>query len=124
MKRAFAVVLTVMVVGLAGAAPSPDEDNSAKIVGKWEVTKSGSDIPNGSTIDFTKDGKINVLIKEKDKDDVKIDGTYKVEKEKLTVKLKVADQTLEETVSIQKLTDEALELKDKDGKVDVLKKLK
>ncbi|MDB5312768.1 MAG: hypothetical protein JWO38_6970 [Gemmataceae bacterium] len=123
MKRVFAVVTAVVMVGLAGAAPAPEaDDNAKKIVGKWEVSKSGSDIPAGSTIEFSKDGKLSVLIKEKE--DVKIEGTFKVEKEKLTVKLKVADQTLEETVTIQKLTDDALELKDKDGKVDVLKKSK
>jgi uncharacterized protein (TIGR03066 family) len=119
MKRLFAVALGVLVFGLAAGADDKD-DNAKKIVGTWEVTKSGSDLPAGSTVEFTKDGKLNVVIK--DNDTVKLDGTYKVEKDKLTVKLKAGDQTIEETVTIQKLTDKELELKDKDNKVDVMKK--
>ena len=48
------------------------------------VTKSGSDLLVGSTVEFTKDGKLSAVIKG---DDTKLEGTYKVEKEKLTVKL-------------------------------------
>ena len=110
-----------LIVLTAGSGTAADEDNAKKIVGKWEVTKSGSDLPTGSTVEFTKDGKLTAIVKG---DDTKIEGTYKVEKEKLTVKLKVADQSIEETVTITKLTDDALELKDKDAKVDVFKKLK
>lgn len=119
MKRVFAVVLGVFVLGLTAGAD--DADNAKKIVGKWEVSKSGSDLPKGSTVEFTKDNKLNVVFKDNDKE-TKIDGTYTVAKDKLTVKLKAGDQTVEETVTIQKLTDKVLELKDKDGKVDELSK--
>ena len=125
MNRLFALALSGMIVGLAGFAGAADDkdkdDNAKKIVAKWEVTKSGSDLPVGSTVEFTKDGKITATIKD---DTTKIEGTYKVEKEKLSVKLKVGDQTVDEVVTITKLTDDALELKDKDGKVDVFKKAK
>lgn len=129
MKRLFAVALAGMMFGLAGltsAAPQKedkdkDNDNAKKIVGKWEVTKSQSDLPAGSSIDFTKDGKLMAVIKG---DDLKLEGTYKVEKDKLTVKLKAGDQSIEETVTITKLTDDMLELKDKDGKLDNFKKAK
>ena len=124
MKGLFGVALVAVLFGLAGFAGADDkDDNAKKIVGKWEVTKSGSDVPVGSTVTFSKDGKINVAVKLDGKDE-SIDGTYKVEKDKLTVKLKVADQTIEETLTLQKLTDKELEIKDKDGKVDVLKKVK
>ena len=56
--------------------------------------------------------------------EVKLDGTYKVEKDKLTVKIKIGDQNIEETATIKKLTDDALEIEDKDKKVDVFKKKK
>lgn len=125
MKRLFAVALGLAVLGLAGTAGAQDkkDDNAAKIVGKWEVTKSGSDLPAGSTIEFTKDGKLTAVVKA-DGQELKLDGTYKVEKEKLTVKLKLGDQEMEEAVTIKKLTDDALEVEDKDKKVDVFKKVK
>ena len=121
MNRLFALALGGLIVVTAGFATAADDDNAKKIVGKWEITKSGSDLPVGSTVEFTKDGKLSAVIKG---DDTKLEGTYKVEKEKLTVKLKVGDQSVEETVTITKLTEDALELKDKDTKVDVFKKLK
>jgi len=120
MNRLFALALGGLIVLTAGFATAQD-DNAKKIVGKWEITKSGSDLPTGSTVDFAKDGKLTAVIKG---EDTKLEGTYKVEKDKLTVKLKVADQTIEETVTITKLTDDELELKDKDAKVDVFKKSK
>lgn len=125
MKRLFAVALGLAVLGLAGTAGAQDkkDDNAAKIVGKWEVTKSGSDLPAGSTIEFTKDGKMTAVVKA-DGQELKLDGTYKVEKEKLTVKLKLGDMEMEEAVTIKKLTDDALEVEDKDKKVDVFKKVK
>jgi uncharacterized protein (TIGR03066 family) len=121
MNRLFAFALGGLIVVTAGFSGAADDDNAKKIVAKWEVTKSGSDLPEGSTVEFTKDGKITAVIKG---DETKIEGTYKVEKEKLNVKLKIGDQSIEETVTITKLTDDALELKDKDAKVDVFKKVK
>jgi uncharacterized protein (TIGR03066 family) len=121
MNRLFALALGGLIVLTAGFAGAADDDNAKKIVGKWEVTKSGSDLPAGSTVEFTKDGKLTAVIKG---DCTKIEGTYKVEKDKLNVKLKVGDQSVDETVTITKLSDTELELKDKDNKVDVFKKAK
>jgi len=125
MHRFFALALCGMILGIAGFASAADKDdkndNAKKIVGKWEITKSGSELPTGSTVEFTKDGKLTAVIKG---DDNKLEGTYKVEKDKLTVKLKAGDQTVEETVTITKLSDTELVLKDKDNKVDEFKKAK
>lgn len=121
MKRLFAVALGVVVFSLAGTTPAQDE--SKKIVGKWEITKSGSDLPNGTVIEFTKDGKLNVAIKLGDKEE-KLTGSYKVEKTKLTVKLEAGGETHEEVVTITKLTDDVLIIEDKEKKVDEFKKKK
>jgi uncharacterized protein (TIGR03066 family) len=122
MKAVFAGLLGVVLVVCAGSAQGQD-DNAKKIVGMWEITKAGGDLPAGSTLEFTKDGKLNAVINAEGME-VKLDGTYKVEKDKLTVKIKVADQSIEETATIKKLTDDALEIEDKDKKVDVFKKKK
>jgi uncharacterized protein (TIGR03066 family) len=121
MKRLLTVAMAVVMIALAGTAPAADEDK--KIVGKWEITKSGCDLPPGTTIEFTKDGKLTVVLKIEGKDE-KITGTYKVDKTKLTVKLEAGGETHEETVTITKLTDDALSIEDKDKKVDEFKKAK
>jgi uncharacterized protein (TIGR03066 family) len=122
MKSVFAGLLGVVMVGFATTAQAQD-DNAKKIVGVWEVAKSGGDLPAGSTIEFTKDGMLKAVVKVEGME-VKLDGTYKVEKEKLTVKIKVAEQNIEEIATIKKLTDDALEIEDKEKKVDVFKKKK
>lgn len=122
MKAVFAAALGVVMVVVAGTAQAQD-DNAKKIIGTWIVDKAGGDLPVGSSLEFTKDGKLLAVIKA-DGMEVKLDGTYKVEKDKLSVKVKIGDQNLEETATIKKLTDEALEIEDKDKKVDVFKKKK
>lgn len=85
MKRLFAMSLGVMLFGLAGFSQAADvDDYPKKIVGIWEVTKSESNLPNGTTVEFTKDGKLSVIIKG---DDTKLSGTYKLDKDTLNVKL-------------------------------------
>ena len=122
MKSLFAGVLGVAVVCFAQTARGQD-DNAKKIVGVWELAKAGGELPAGSTVEFTKDEKLIAAFKVEGME-VKLEGTYKVDKEKLTVKLKLADQSIEETATIKKLTDDALELEDKDKKVDVFKRKK
>ena len=119
MKALFATVLGVAVLGLAKVQAQDTE----KLVGKWEITKSAGEAPVGTVVEFTKDGKISAVVK-LEKEEIKIEGTYKLEKDKLMLKLKVGDMTSEDVLTVKKLTDEELELEDKDKKVDVLKKLK
>jgi uncharacterized protein (TIGR03066 family) len=122
MRTLSIAVLGVAVVVCAGTARAQD-DNAKKIVGSWEVTKAASEIPAGTTIEFTKDGKLRIAIKANGAD-TSLEGTYKIEKEKLTVKMKLGDQDVEEILTVKKLTDDALEIEDKAKKVDILKKKK
>jgi uncharacterized protein (TIGR03066 family) len=115
MAAAAVVFLSVTVVGVAGT------DNAKKIVGVWEVVK-GEGAPPGSTVEFTKDGKLKVQAKVGDKE-FKIDGTYKVEGEKLMVKLTFEGKTVEETNKIKKLTEKELLLEDEKGKVEEFKRV-
>jgi uncharacterized protein (TIGR03066 family) len=122
MRGLSVAALAVLMVVCVSAARAQD-DNAKKIVGVWEVVKS-TDLPTGSTVEFTKDLKI-VAIAKMDGNDFKVDGTYKVEKDKLMIKIKISDQmTVEETATIKKLTDDALEVEDKDKKVDTFKRKK
>jgi uncharacterized protein (TIGR03066 family) len=122
MKALSVAVLGVMMAVFAGSARAED-DNAKKIVGTWELTKAGSDLPVGTTVEFTKDLKLTAIIK--DGKDEKVTGTYKIDKDKISVKVTVNGQMLEEkTATIKKLTDDALEIEDDDKKIDVFKKKK
>lgn len=122
MKALCAAVLGVCVVAFAGTAQAQD-DNAKKLVGVWvlEKTESGG-LPAGTTVEFTKDNKLKIVAKENDKE-LKLDGTYKIAKDKLTVELKFGDMDIKEELTIKKVTDDALEL-EKDKKVDTFKKKK
>lgn len=122
MKTLSVAVLGVLMVAFAGTARAED-DNAKKIVGMWELSKSGGDLPVGTVIEFTKELKLTATIK-MDGNEMKLEGTYKIEKDKLTVKIKIMQDTIDETATIKKLTDDTLEIEDKDKKVDTFKKKK
>ena len=130
MKSLFANILgLVALVSLASFVAADDkkeekgkqEGNATKLVGKWEVTKSDGNVPIGSTVEFTKDGKFSVAISANGME-LKIEGTYKVEKDQLLTEAKINDQKVEDTDVIKKLTADALELEGKDKSITVLKK--
>ena len=122
MKALSVAVLGVAMAVFAGTARAQD-DNAKKIIGTWELTKTGGDLPVGTIIEFTKDLKLNATIKMENGEE-KIEGTYAIEKDKITVKVKIKDKIEEETATIKKLTDDALEIEDKEKHVDVFKKKK
>jgi uncharacterized protein (TIGR03066 family) len=122
MKALRGAVLGVCLVTFAGTATAQD-DNAKKIMGAWEIAQKTGELPVGSGFEFLKDGKMVVVLREDGKD-VKFDGTYKFEKEKLVVTLTVMGEKLEEALTIKKLTDDTLELEDKDKKTETFKKKK
>jgi uncharacterized protein (TIGR03066 family) len=122
MRTLSALGLAVLLC-VAGGAFARQDDNAKKIVGTWEVTKSEVPALTGAVVEFTKDNKLVITVKAKDKE-VKVEGTYKVEKDKLMTKITFNNKTEEDTDDIVKLTDDALELRDKDKKVTTFKKKK
>lgn len=120
MTRAFAVLLGLSAVGFMLSAPSAAQDEAVKLVGRWEAVKA-EELPPGSIIEFAKDGKLNLLVKEKT-GDLKFDGTYTVAGKKVMIKLKAGDAAIDETVTITKLTATELGLEDKDKKVNEFKR--
>lgn len=119
MKAICAAVLGVAVVVSAGSVRA---DDAAKLVGKWEVTKSGGEVPVGSLVEFTKDGKMtaNVTL---DGKELKLTGTYALTGEKLKVNLTLNEQKIDHEFTV-KFKDDELTLEDADKKVDTLKKKK
>lgn len=121
--NALKLLAALAVVCLVGTGVRADEkDTAKKLVGKWEVTKADEGtLPMGSTVEFTKDGKILITHKVGDKD-MTFDGTYKVEGEKFVITVKIGEEGHTNTITITKLTDTELHTKDKDGKVVETKK--
>lgn len=122
------VALLGLIVGLglssfAKADDKKTDDFPKLIVAKWEITKAGGPAPAGTKLEFAKDKTLVMVIKMNDKE-FESKGTYKIEKDKLTVKLTFNGMDVEETLTIKKLTDDAMELEDEKGGVDVLKKTK
>ncbi len=110
--------VALVVCALAGSARA---DDTPKLLGKWEVTKSGGETPVGSVVEFAKDGKMtaNVTL---DGKDLKLTGTYKLDGKKLTVKLTLNEQKIDHTYTVRFKGDTELELEDADKTVDTLKK--
>jgi len=124
MRTLSALVLGAAALGLVGSAAAQDTDDFAKkIVGKWKVTETKTDAPVGMLVEFTKDGKLTLSATVEGKEH-KAEGTYSVEKDRLKYKLRLADRTVEETEAIKKLTDDVLELEDKDKKGTTLRREK
>lgn len=122
MKTLLAAVFGFAALALAGTAPAKADD-TPKLLGKWEVTKSTGDTPVGATVEFAKDGKLSVTINNDGKD-LKFDGTYKLDGKKLSVKLTLGEQKEEQDFTVTFKGDDGLELEDRDKKVDTLKKKK
>ena len=98
----------------------PDTINTAaKLLGKWEVTKAPEANLVGAIITFEKEGKMTAVIKQ-DGQEQKLDGTYKVEKDVLTVE--VAGNT--HTHAIKKVTADTLELEVKEANATMTLKKK
>jgi uncharacterized protein (TIGR03066 family) len=123
MKGILAAVAAALL--FVGTTPAADKVDAAKLVGKWELTKSADEsAPKGATVEFTKDNKVTISFDANGKE-VKLEGTYKVDGEKLTVKLALpGGKDNEDTDTIKTLTDEKLVLIDKDKKENEFTKKK
>jgi uncharacterized protein (TIGR03066 family) len=86
MRATVFALVGVALVGLAGTGRAAD-DNKDLIIGSWEIVYSDAkEIPVGTKLEFTKAGKVNLTVKDKDGKDVTVDaGGYKVDKDIVTL---------------------------------------
>ena len=113
--RLFAVGAVVCLL-VAGARAEEKQDAAKLIVGKWECTKADPEsLPVGAVVEFTKDGKMKVIVKMGDME-MTIEGTYKVEKDKFTFALKMGDQEHKDTITIKKISDKEMVTENPEGK--------
>lgn len=123
----YAAALCLAAVAAATAAPAPapkPANNKAKIVGLWELVKTEEGLPAGTRVEFTKGGKLTLVVRVDGKE-LRIEGTYSVDGDKLTTGMKGPDgKSHEETMTIPKLTDKVLHTKDAKGRVSEFRRTK
>jgi uncharacterized protein (TIGR03066 family) len=115
------VLMAVMVAGVS-ADDKEEKIDIKKLIGKWkqkDATKGGGK----EVIEFAKDGKVSVSFGGKDKE-LKFNGTYKVEENKVTATMKEDGKEESKTVTVTKLTDTELTLKDDRGEEETFLRIK
>jgi uncharacterized protein (TIGR03066 family) len=112
-------ILGCALLVLMSSTLSADDKFDAKLlVGKWSPKEKKSVI-----IEFTKDGKVLITASSKGKE-LKFEGTYKLDGNKLTTTLNVGGMEVTETSTVSKLTATELVGKYEDGQEKTLVKLK
>ena len=115
------IIGAILVLTLAGASATAvagdDKVDGKKLIGKWEPKDAKI------VIEFTDKGKLTMSIDEGGKTE-KIEGTYKLDGNKLDVVISFGGKEQKETLTIKKLTDDELVTTDSKGKEETLKKKK
>jgi uncharacterized protein (TIGR03066 family) len=112
--NAWRLLVAGMMVGILTVSAGAEEkkakpDNAKLLVGKWEVTKcDDGELPVGSVMELTKDGKMKVTVKQGGKEQ-SINAMYKVEGESLQFTLKQADkEEKKDPITIKKVSDQEM----------------
>jgi uncharacterized protein (TIGR03066 family) len=116
--RALCSALTICLLCLSAQAQAQAEKKNAdKLVGTWVVSKS-KNIPPGATLEFTRDGKLKVMVKVEG-NTINAEGTYKVEGSTFTATVRGPDgKEKTEKIKIKELTDKKLVTENERGEVD------
>jgi uncharacterized protein (TIGR03066 family) len=133
----------LLFLGLAGSAPPKDESqegkgtsggkseppadkkekakssNAEKIVGSWEFTRG--EMSAGSVVEFTREGKFKMTGTLEGKV-ITVEGSYKVEGDKITITRREGSKEATETGTIKTLNETTLITRDEQGKIDEFKK--
>jgi uncharacterized protein (TIGR03066 family) len=98
--------MTVLLALCGGLSADDKKDapkiDPAKLVGKWTRAKQGG------SMEFTKDGKLFAAIPDADGGTIKAEGTYTLDGNRLTIKVRVEGKELTSTSTVTKLTDAEL----------------
>src|SRR5262245_9145317 len=113
----------VMVLAFSGFAAGQDKDkdkdkiDAKKLIGKWEP----ADAKESLTVEFTDKGKLILSVDANGKA-LTIEGTYKLDGNKLEMVMSFGGKEQKETITLSKLTDDELVGKDYKGKEETIKK--
>lgn len=121
MRTVMLGLTTAVVVLVAGGTTvgqdSKDKVDAKLLVGKW--TPDDELKRDKMIIEFTKDGKLAIGVKFGEKE-LKIDGTYKVDGNKITVKMAFMGEEKSEVMTVNTLNKTTLVTTDEKGKKDTL----
>lgn len=107
------------------AADTPKEKETTqadKVVGKWRITKSGGNEVNGTSVEFTKDGKMTISMGDGDEKQ-EFKGTYKVTKEGIDYTVMIGEMKKTEVLKIKKLEEKNMTTEDPDGQVEEFERI-
>lgn len=120
MRALIGAVVVLAFAGFTTAQDKKDEKIDAKkLIGKWEPADGKAPI----VIEFTDKGKMSLSIDIGGKSE-KIEGTYKLDGNKLEMVMSFGGKEQKETVTITKLTDDEMVGKDSKDKEEKFKKVK
>jgi uncharacterized protein (TIGR03066 family) len=100
--------------------PAKESTIQEKLLGRWEATKG--EIPPGSVLELTRDGKLKMTIKVEGKA-MSDESTFVVQGEAIKTTHKEGPREVTETLKIKTLTDKMLVTEDERGKTEEFKKL-
>jgi uncharacterized protein (TIGR03066 family) len=110
----YSVVIPLMLAAWGNAQDNPVKVDAKKLVGKWKATDEKAKAANTFT-EFQADGKMSVTADFNGKT-FEVPGTYKVDGNKILMKMMIGDQKMDDEVTILKLTDDVLMTTEKNGK--------
>ena len=110
-----------LLVMMGAATAADDKIDAKKLVGKWEINDTKAEVKG--TVDFTKDGKLKYVVDVKGME-IKMDGTYKIDGNKIEIKVKFMDNEMTKNVTVKKLTDSELTVENETGEEKTLKRVK
>jgi uncharacterized protein (TIGR03066 family) len=112
-------MMFALIVCFANQARAADATNAEKIVGAWIVVKfDGKEAPKGKDVvfEFTKDGKLKLA--------PGLNGTYKVNGDKVTLTIMIGGKDDTDSITIKTLTVDTMVVIDDKGKEMEFKKKK
>jgi uncharacterized protein (TIGR03066 family) len=116
MRSVVVAGVTFLAVGLTAAA-GPVE--AGKLLGAWELTKvEGQATAPHWRVEFLKGGKLRMTAQKRG-EELKLEGTYALKKDRLTLTVQVDGKTVDtKTVTVQTLTGEVLVFLDTNKKME------
>lgn len=118
-------VMAVTLTASTQADKKEEKKDTAKLLGgSWEVVKAApGTLPVGSLMEFGKEGKLKLSVTAEGKEH-QLDGTYKVDGNKIALTVKIGDAEKKQMLTIKKISQSDLSFEDEDGKSAELKRKK